>query len=578
MDSVALRSSAGYVGAAVVAGLVFSSPAIAQTTGPTREELELPQPATTASPNGVAIDRDATFRSNCPFDASTLTANIQRVVFTSVSGGELAPELARSLSTVTAPQGVQPLSTVCDVRDAANAALRRDGWIATVQIPQQELVDTLRLDVVSASISELRITGDPGPYRDQIARQLAPLQELNPLNERDAERILLQANDIPGLSMRLSLAPAGGEPGQVIGNLAVSYTPYAVYLNARNYNSKRVGRETLYGRFEYYGLTGLADVTFVGAQTTLDFEEQQIVQAGHEFGIGPTNIRLGGSLTYAWSQPDIANLDLKTNSLIANLEARFPLIRSVTSRGDVALGFDLINQKTDVGAFPLSKDAIRALYIRATFSGQKRRIDGAPWLTYDAFFETRRDIDILDATDFGPFGLAQTDGVSASRPFGDATATIVRAGADVFASLGSIFGVRARGEGQWTDQPLLNYDEFSIGNLTIGRGYDPGANSGDRAIGGSFEATANVIDRVGMRAQLFGFYDVVRIENLDFGTPDPKRTLESAGGGIRFFLRDGLRAEVTYAKPLDRALFSDTRKPPERVLFSITTKFPALFR
>ncbi len=578
MDSAAIRTSAGYFGAAFVAGLVFSSPALAQTTGPTREELDLPQPVTPQAPSGVTVDRDASFRANCPFDNSALTANIQRVVFTSVSGGEIAPELARTLSTVTAPQGVQPLSTVCDVRDAANAALRRDGWIATVQIPQQELVDTLRLDVVAAHISELRITGDPGPYREQIARQLAPLQELDPLNERDAERILLKANDIPGLSMRLALAPAGGKAGEVIGNLAVSYTPYAIFLNARNYNSKRVGRETVYGRFEYYGLTGLADVTFVGAQTTIDFNEQQIVQAGHEFAIGRGGARLGGSLTYAWSQPDIANLDLKTNSLIANLEATFPLIRTVTSRADVSAGFDLINQKTDVGAFPLSKDAIRALYIRANFIGQKRRVDGSTWLTYDAYFETRRDIDILGATDFGPFGLAQTDGVSASRPFGDATATIVRGGADVFATLGSIFGVRARGEGQWTDQPLLNYDEFSIGNLTIGRGYDPGANSGDRAIGGAFEVSANVYDRAATRAQLFGFYDVVKIENLDFGTPDPKRTLESVGGGIRFFLGEGLRAEVTYAKPLDRALFSDTRKPPERVLFSITTKFPALFR
>jgi hemolysin activation/secretion protein len=78
--------------------------------------------------------------------------------------------------------------------------------------------------------------------------------------------------------------------------------------------------------------------------------------------------------------------------------------------------------------------------------------------------------------------------------------------------------------------------------------------------------------------ELFGFYDVVRIENLDFGTPDPKRTLESVGGGLRFRLRDGLRAEFTYAKPLDKALFTDPARPPERLLFSITTKLPALFQ
>ncbi|WP_067676739.1 ShlB/FhaC/HecB family hemolysin secretion/activation protein [Tsuneonella dongtanensis] len=551
---------------------------MAQTTGPTREELELPPPQTTGPTGGVRIDRDANFRQNCPFDNSELTTALQGVTWTDVAGGEVAPQILRSLSTVTVPQGTQPLSVVCDIRDAANAALRRDGWIATVQIPQQELTDRLQLQVVSARISELRITGDPGPYRDQIARQMAPLQQLSPLNERDAERILLNANDIPGLSMRLSLAPAGGEPGEVIGNLAVEYTPYAVFLNARNYNSKRIGRETLFGRFEYYGLTGLADLTYIGAQTTLDFEEQQIVQAGHEFGVGPDNVRIGASVTYAWSNPTIANLDLSTKTLIANLEASYPLVRSVNLFADASIGFDYVDQKTDVVNFPLSKDALRTLYVRGNLFGQRRRLDGSVFLSYSAYLEARRGLDIFGATEFGAFGLAETDGISASRPFGDSRAFVVRGGVDVTASLAQFFGVRARGEGQWTDKPLLNYDEFSIGNLTIGRGYDPGANSGDRAIGGAFEVTADPVQRPGLRAQLFGFYDVVKIENLDLGTPERSRTLESVGGGLRLFFGEGLRAEVAYAKPLDRALFNDTEKPPERVLFSITTKFPALFQ
>jgi hemolysin activation/secretion protein len=566
---------------AFAATIVFASPSLAQTTGPTREELELPRPAT-AGPGGEArIDRDATVRQNCPFDNSPLTTDLQGVAFASVGGGEIAPALARTLAAVSVPQGTQPLSVVCDVRDAANAALRRDGWIATVQIPQQDLTDTLRLEVVSARITELRITGNPGPYRDQIARQVAPLQELSPLNERDAERILLNANDIPGLSMRLSLAPAGGAPGEVVGNLAVMYEPYAVFLNARNYNSKRIGRETLFGRFEYYGLTGLADLTYVGAQTTLDFEEQVVVQGGHEFGIGPDNVRIGGSLTYAWSKPDIADLDLSTDTLIANFETSYPLLRSVDMFADLSIGFDYIDQKTDVINVALSKDALRTLYVRGNLVGQERHFDGSALISYDLFVEARRGLGIMGATDFNEFGLAATDGIPASRPFGNSRALVVRGGIDVSASLGRFFGLRARGEGQWTDEPLLNYDEFSIGNLTIGRGYDPGANSGDRAIGGSLEVSADPISRPDMRAQVFGFYDVVKIENLDFGTPDPTRTLESVGGGVRFFFGEGLRglrAEITYAKPLDKALFNDTAKPPARVLFSITTKFPGLFQ
>ena len=97
-------------------------------------------------------------------------------------------------------------------------------------------------------------------------------------------------------------------------------------------------------------------------------------------------------------------------------------------------------------------------------------------------------------------------------------------------------------------------------------------------MGGAFEVSADVPIGLRPKIQLFGFYDVVQVENLDFGTPDPIRTLESTGAGLRVSLGGDVQAELTYAKPLDRAIFSDEEKPSDRVLFSITTKFPAVFR
>ena len=76
-------------------------------------------------------------------------------------------------------------------------------------------------------------------------------------------------------------------------------------------------------------------------------------------------------------------------------------------------------------------------------------------------------------------------------------------GEDDATEVGSVLSfVRTRLEGQWTDDPLLNFDEYSIGNLSIGRGYDPGANSGDRAIGFAGEIGATVIDASEYRANI----------------------------------------------------------------------------
>ncbi len=573
---------AARVGAfASLVAIATAAPLAAQSNGQSANDLRLPDTEKQDERQGVQVQRDAGLKAECPFDSNPLKVTLTGVTFADARGGVLSEKLARSLAGVSVPQGEQPIRVICDIRDAANQALRADGWIASVQVPQQDLEGTLRLDVISARLSEVRVSGDPGPYRNALAKVLGPLEALDPLNEREAERILLKAFDIPGLSVRLALAPSGEGAGIVVGNLSVDFERYAAVFNLRNYNARSIGRETAFARVDFHGITGLSDRTFIGGQTTFDFDEQYIVQAGHEFGLGSSGLRLGGQVTHAWSRPDVQNLDLETKTLLANVALTYPLVRTPMKSSDLSLGFDYIDQDTSVGVIDLSQDSLRTLYVRAETQGRMNRLDRSTWLTYAAFAEVRKGIDVMGATQFGPpFGFAQTDGISASRPFGDAEALVVRGGFDATAFINETFDLRARVEGQWTDDPLLNFDEYSIGNLSIGRGYDPGANSGDRAIGFSGEAGVTVFDddESRTRVKAFAFYDIIKLRNLDPFTPSPERTLASVGGGVRVFMGNGINAEVAYAKPLDRALAIDAEKPPERLLFTLTTRFPALFR
>lgn len=575
-----MKFATAHIGAFVsLCAIATAAPALAQSNGQSANDLRLPETERDAREKNMRVERDGGMKAPCPFEGSELKVTINNVQFGNARGGPLDEKLAASLAGVTAPQGLQPISVVCDVRDAANQALRQDGWIASIQVPQQDLAGTLRLDVVSARISEIRVNGDAGPYRNALANVLEPLQALDPLNERDAERILLNANDIPGLSVRLALAPSGEAPGLVVGNLSVDFERYAAFFNARNYNARSIGRETGFARIDIHGLTGLADRTFIGGQTTVDFEEQTILQAGHEFGLGSSGLRLGGQVTMAWAKPTIQNLPLETDTLLANIALTYPLVRTPLKSTNLSFGFDYIDQDNSVGVTNLSSDSLRTLYLRAETQGRKTRLDRSTWLTYSAFTEVRQGLSAFGATKFGgPFGFAQTDGVSASRPFGDASALVVRGGMDATFYFNETFDLRTRVEGQWTDDPLLNFDEYSIGNLSIGRGYDPGANSGDRALGATIEPAVTLFDDMKNRLQAFGFYDIIKLENLDPNTPSPERTLASVGGGLRFAMGSGLNVEVAYAKPLDKALAFDAEKPPERVLFTLTTRFPALFR
>ena len=245
---------------------------------------------------------------------------------------------------------------------------------------------------------------------------------------------------------------------------------------------------------------------------------------------------------------------------------------------DAELRFEYADQATKVDGFDLSEDALRSLVLKGRLRGQGLEIGGRSRLFYDTNLELRQGLDIFGATSSEDNGIARTGDVSASRPFGESDALVVRAGANLYMPFNEYIGVSANLEGQWTDNALLNYDEYSIGNLSIGRGYDPGANSGDRAIGSAFELIFTPYNANENKLELFGFYDVVSVENLDFGTPEPVSTLESIGGGIRYYLGNNIKAEVTYASPQDRALFTDETTPPDRVLLSLTTQFSNLLR
>ncbi|WP_146168538.1 ShlB/FhaC/HecB family hemolysin secretion/activation protein [Sphingomonas sp. PP-CE-3G-477] len=558
---------------AMVTAGTWSVTAHAQVALPTRQEVTPPAPQPRSESTARVDARGALAETNCPFEASALRLTLDRVEFTRPDGSQLQPQIANALAGLRTPTGEQSIIAVCAVRDAANEALRRGGWVASVQIPAQEITGgVLRLQVVTARIVDVRVRGDAGRYEPFLRRRIAAIQALDPLNEREAERILLLAGDVPGLDVALSLRPSNGEAGTVIGDLTVSSRHFALFANAQNYNSSLLGRETVYGRGEIYGLTGLGDITYLGASTTTDFQEQVIVQGGHILQLDDDGTTLGGRATYAWSRPDLGALDLRTNTLIAGLDLARPLFRSVRGNARVRLGLDFVDQISRVGggndAVTLTRDKLRVLFAGIDADQQFVNANGRPWLSVSSSLEVRKGLGLFDASQTG-----FASGKLTSRLEGNSRALVVRGVIDTTLSLGPIFSVAAIGQMQWANDPLLNYEEFALGSLTIGRGYDPGSNSGDRALGGHVEARADLPLVTGLGTQFYGFYDHLYLTNLDRARIEGARNFDSVGGGVRVSFPNRLVLDVGYAKPLDRALKLDKERPPARVLVSLTVQF-----
>lgn len=569
-----------FAGASLALFAIAAAPsvAMAQTRSlPTREQVELPRVAPPAPRSEVQVDDQTPRTTVCPFADSSLEVEITRLNFVGSGGASLPEEVLSTLRGISPPAEKHRLTALCDLRDAAAERLQRAGYIAGVNIPPQEIHSgAATFTVILGRISDVRLTGSPGRYRRTIEARIAQIKRMPVLNTREVERILMLANDVPGLHVNLSLRSAGTQPGELLGDLAVSYAPWQIVGNVQNSGSRQIGRENLSVRAEYYGLTGLSDRTFIGASSTADFEEQHVLQVGHYFS-DDHGLTFGGRFSYAWSRPDLGALDLRSNSLIGGLEVYAPLARSVRSTATLGGGIEFIQQriKLDVGSgqqLPVTEDKLRVGYLRLSASHRAPSLASQDLWAIGGSVELRKGFDVFGATDAGRLNAA---GYAPSRIDGDPNATVIRGGVDGRLGIGRLAALSAQIQGQWANHALLSFEEFSVGNLTIGRGYDPGATSGDRAIGIHVEPSVWLpIRSTKVGAQAFAFYDVVRIWNLDHYTTENDRALRSLGAGVRVNLLGKAALEASYAHPLDSELrMAGAKRAPDRLLLSLTVQY-----
>lgn len=580
--------------AGVAAMGVSAASAHAQQTGAgidpssvqTRGQLDLPVSSPKAAEASARVSSSGVEAGPCPLASSDISVAITTVDITAPGGAALPAEILQLLGGITPAQGSQPIRQVCDIRDEVQSRLRASRYVASVQVPQQRIDSgVLKLEVVSGRIVEMRVRGDVGPYESLLQRRIEQLQALDPLNEAEAERILLLANDIPGLTIELALSPASGRPGDLIGELAVSYRAFSLLANLQNYNATFLGRETGLLHAEFYGLTGQGDVTSITGQSTFDFKEQRIASLRHAMTLNGDGTVLDLRATWAEARPDIPRLDQRTVSIVAGLGLSHPLVRTVTDRLKISGGFEYSQQtakffQASGASSPLSRDRISTLYLRVDGSKAKLDVAGAQVAGVSGALEMRRGMDVFNASEANDnipvrAGSPQLGTYGTSRSDGTSLATVVRGNVEGFYRVGPVFEMSGKINGQWANTALLNYDTFAIGNFTIGRGYDPGANTGDRAIGFVLEPRANFKIDEKLNGQLFAFYEGVKLWNIGPNATERNRYIASLGGGTRLTLSQAVRLDLTYTHALDRPLLTGalSRRPKDRVLASMTIQF-----
>lgn len=588
VSALALCAAVALPGEAVLA----QAQGAPQVTPPTRTQLTPPEQRRQERGVTLTIDGDLE-RAPCVLDRaeySDIRLTLSGVQF---NGLERVPGLSLDEAYDGYLGRELPLAVLCDIRAQANAILRRQGYLATVEIPEQNLSDGVAdFGVVFGRLTGLRVRGDAGPSEAVVAAYLDKLTEQPVFNTNDAERYLLLADDLPGVDVRLSLRPAAdGAPGDLTGEIAVVRQRGIIDLNVQNFGSKAIGRFGGLLRVEAYDLTGLGDRTSVALFSTLEFEEQQTVQLGHDFAIGGDGLRLGGYLTYSETRPDLnlPGVTLESETVVGTLQASYPLKRTRGSSAFLLGGFEVVDQDVDFNNIALTKDRVRTMFIRATgdWTDQRsvQRFDGytpyEPKLRALWAFEARQGLDVFSTSPdcrVNPISCFIGGSVPPSRIEADPTPFLLRFEGAVEYRPTPLIKFSIDASAQVSDDPLPAFEEFAAGSFSIGRGYNPGAILGDSGVALSFEAAYGSLAPEGPEewaVQPYAFTDIARVWN-----EDPSRRFDdtddiwSAGGGVRAAWGSKLQADAFVAVPLERPDLA-LRRGDVRFMFSVTARlFP----
>jgi hemolysin activation/secretion protein len=588
--SVAVFALALGLGGALFPADTASAQAV--ITPPNRSDLIPPELRREQQAPTLTIDGDFE-RPPCALDRPEFADIRFTVAGAQFNGLDRVPGLSLEEAVADYRGREVPVSVLCDIRAEANAILRRQGYLATVEIPEQTLADgTPDFNVIFGKLTSVRVRGDAGPSEKVVAGYLEKLTAQDVFNTNQAERYLLLADDLPGMDVRLSLRPAaGGAPGDLVGEIAVIRQRGMIDLNLQNLGSRAIGRFGGVLRGELYDVTGLGDRTSVALFSTLDFAEQQTVQVAHDFRVGSEGLRFGGQFTFSTVNPSVglAGFEVDSETYFASVFASYPLIRTRRSSLYADAGFDYVDQDVALNGVGLTRDRVRMAYARLSgdITDQQSVLRAGGYSPYEPKFRLRYGVEVrhgLDVLSASPDCRANLLGcvfgglVPPSRVEADPTPLLgrVTAGLEYRPDPKLTFALDT--QGQFTKDPLPAFEELAAGSFSIGRGYDPGAVLGDSGFLSSFEIRYGSLapgEMNGWALQPYVFSDVAFVWNEDPSRqPTNPDKLWSAGGGLRVVWGSGLQSDFTVAVPLERPDLAPT-KGDVRFLFSLTARlFP----
>ena len=434
--------------------------------------------------------------------------------------------------------------------------------LSRAMIPPQDIQNgQLHLQVVEGSITEVALKGD-GAEQFGVRPMLDAVLAERPSRLSTLERQLLLINGRPGVRIEdTALEEIGAASGHF--RLIVSLKTWHLFtsVGVDNLGSSSVGPWQSYGTAAFNSYLAPGDSLVVNLSTTPgDPRQLAFGRLSYEAPVGTDGARIGASGYYSEVRPGDFRRLFNDNIKTEWFEIRGSIVPLQSQKSSLILtaaaGFSNVYENDIFG--PIYADHIRTVSLTSDYRLQDY-FGGNNYLTVNY----RQGIDVFGASHRGDDYLSRE---GASGKFSALSFWFTR-----YQTLSDAWSLKLASAGQTASGPLFTSQQFYLGGLAFGRGYGSAEISGDNGIAGSVELRFDQKTSYQYLSgyQLYGFVDTGLAWN-DGYRPSDGLSLTSAGGGVRFFLTEGLQADIGAAAPLSYRA-PDNPGRGARVLFSLTS-------
>lgn len=461
------------------------------------------------------------------------------------------------------------LGDIFDVADGIEKQYRAAGYLLVrAYVPPQHVNDGIfTIRVVEGFVNSTSVEGGNARTQNLIKAYVDPVVHEKPLRSASIERALLLANNIPGVTATGVLSPSPNVPGAA--NLVVTVTQPSVSgaLSAMNRGSQYTGVWTVSGTAAYRGLLGPDELDAAFTWAPFDFHKQVAGQLRYVSAIGDDGLTgtLLGAVSHGAPGGSLGPAEVRTDSWAVGPRLSYPLIRSRADTLTLDGGITFQDAKVEILGVGISHDTWRVADASLAYASRDFLAGN-----FSGTLDVSQGLPILGATPNHSPDLSLA---------GRTVFTKVAWSGRYSKGLGSNISFGLASSAQYSFNPLITGEQILFGGAQIGRGYEPGAISGDSGLGGSFELRydTRLTDIAAKNFEPYIFFDVAKVWNKDrpptAGLPLEDASVQSTGGGLRFWFPYNIYLAVEGARTLRAVPGSDNGKKVSKALVDLAIAF-----